>query len=53
MFLNDTNTEAAPAYTVVTVVNVRLMHERRIGALNVSEFIRVDHMLPTANTPAR
>lgn len=40
VFVNDTNTDAAPAYTVV---NVRLMHEHRIGALEVSEFVRVDN----------
>jgi iron complex outermembrane receptor protein len=41
VFVNDINTEAAPAYTVV---NVRLMHEHRVGALQVSEFIRVDNI---------
>lgn len=41
VFVNDTNTDAAPAYTVV---NVRLMHQHRFGALEVSEFIRVDNI---------
>lgn len=41
VFVNDTNTDAAPSYTIA---NIRAGFEQKIGDWNFSEFVRVENI---------